>query len=62
MTHFLLLFSYFPCSAGIDVRTGEAVDMLQLGIVESVQVKERMIAFAVEAVVALLRIDHTYFS
>jgi archaeal chaperonin len=44
-------------TAGIDVRTGEAVDMETAGVVEPLRVKTQAISSATEAAVMILRID-----
>lgn len=44
-------------NAGIDVSTGEAVDMEELGVVEPLRVKTQAISSATEAAVMILRID-----
>ena len=44
-------------SAGLDMETGEAVDMLNLGVVEPLRVKTQAIQSAAEAAVMILRID-----
>jgi thermosome len=44
-------------SAGLDMDTGKAVDMLNLGVVEPLKVKTQAIQSAAEAAVMILRID-----
>ena len=44
-------------SAGLDMDTGEPVDMLKLGVVEPLRVKTQAINSAAEAAVMILRID-----
>ncbi len=44
-------------TAGLDMDTGEPVDMLQLGVVEPLRVKTQAINSAAEAAVMILRID-----
>jgi thermosome len=44
-------------SAGLDMDTGEPVDMLSLGVVEPLRVKTQAINSAAEAAVMILRID-----
>jgi chaperonin GroEL (HSP60 family) len=44
-------------SAGLDMDTGEPVDMLKLGVVEPLRVKTQAINSATEAAVMILRID-----
>ncbi|MEN6517353.1 MAG: thermosome subunit alpha [Methanospirillum sp.] len=44
-------------TAGVDVRTGEAVDMEAAGVVEPLRVKTQAISSATEAAVMILRID-----
>lgn len=44
-------------TAGVDVRTGEAVDMEVAGVVEPLRVKTQAISSATEAAVMILRID-----
>jgi len=44
-------------SAGLDMDTGKAVDMLDLGVVEPLKVKTQAIQSAAEAAVMILRID-----
>jgi len=44
-------------SAGLDMDTGEAVDMFKLGVVEPLRVKTQAINSAAEAAVMILRID-----
>jgi thermosome len=44
-------------SAGLDMDTGKAVDMLELGVVEPLKVKTQAIQSAAEAAVMILRID-----
>jgi thermosome len=44
-------------SAGLDMDTGEPVDMLNLGVVEPLRVKTQAIQSAAEAAVMILRID-----
>lgn len=44
-------------SAGLDMDTGEAVDMLERGVVEPLRVKTQAISSAAEAAVMILRID-----
>ena len=44
-------------SAGLDMETGEPVDMLNLGVVEPLRVKTQAIQSAAEAAVMILRID-----
>jgi chaperonin GroEL (HSP60 family) len=46
------------CStAGVDVRTGDAVDMGEAGVVEPLRVKTQALSSATEAAVMILRID-----
>ncbi len=44
-------------AAGLDMDTGEAVDMLERGVVEPLRVKTQAISSAAEAAVMILRID-----
>jgi archaeal chaperonin len=44
-------------SSGLDMETGEPVDMLNLGVVEPLRVKTQAIQSAAEAAVMILRID-----
>lgn len=44
-------------TAGVDVRTGDAVDMAAVGVVEPLRVKTQAISSATEAAVMILRID-----
>ncbi len=44
-------------NAGVDVRTGEAVDMDEAGVIEPLRVKTQAISSATEAAVMILRID-----
>jgi thermosome len=44
-------------TAGVDIRTGEAVDMEAAGVVEPLRVKTQAISSATEAAVMILRID-----
>ncbi len=44
-------------SAGLDMDSGKAVDMLELGVVEPLKVKTQAIQSAAEAAVMILRID-----
>ncbi|MEN6341326.1 MAG: thermosome subunit alpha [Methanospirillum sp.] len=44
-------------TAGVDVRTGEAIDMEAAGVVEPLRVKTQAISSATEAAVMILRID-----
>jgi thermosome len=44
-------------TAGLDMDTGEPVDMLKLGVVEPLRVKTQAISSATEAAVMILRID-----
>ncbi|MCX8206657.1 MAG: TCP-1/cpn60 chaperonin family protein [Methanothrix sp.] len=44
-------------AAGLDMETGEAVDMLERGVVEPLRVKTQAISSAAEAAVMILRID-----
>lgn len=44
-------------AAGLDMETGEAVDMLERGVVEPLRVKTQAINSAAEAAVMILRID-----
>lgn len=44
-------------TAGVDIRTGEAVDMESAGVVEPLRVKTQAISSATEAAVMILRID-----
>jgi chaperonin GroEL (HSP60 family) len=44
-------------TAGLDVYTGEVVDMWEMGVVEPLKVKTQAIASATEAAVMILRID-----
>jgi len=44
-------------TAGLDMDTGKAVDMLKLGVVEPLRVKTQAIQSAAEAAIMILRID-----
>ncbi|HUM78265.1 MAG TPA: TCP-1/cpn60 chaperonin family protein, partial [Methanoculleus sp.] len=43
--------------AGLDVYTGEVVDMLEAGVVEPLRVKAQAIKSATETAVLLIRVD-----
>ena len=44
-------------TAGLDMDTGKAIDMLKLGVVEPLRVKTQAIQSAAEAAIMILRID-----
>ena len=42
---------------GLDMRQGEAADMIELGVVEPIKIKTQAIKSATEAAVVVLRVD-----
>ncbi|KAH0474785.1 MAG: hypothetical protein KVP17_002603 [Porospora cf. gigantea B] len=46
-----------PCYAGLDLSNGTVIDNLKAGVLEPIQTKKKMIKFATEATVTILRID-----